>query len=102
MILLLLLYLKDILFIALCSNMYHGEHIYDNHLVLKFIPTIKTHKCLYDRTMINNSIKIHFHNQNYQAYLYESMSQVCVHQMYTHLSDLLCYITFVALFFLWS
>ena len=26
---------------------YRGEHIYDNHLVLKFIPTIKTNKCLY-------------------------------------------------------
>ena len=47
MILLLPLYLKDMLFIALFSNIYHGEHIYDNHLVLKFIPTIKTNKCLY-------------------------------------------------------
>ena len=35
--------------------------------------------------MVNNSIKIHSHNQNYQAYLYKSMSQVCVHQMYAHL-----------------
>ena len=46
MILLLPLYLKDMLFIALFSNIYRGEHIYDNHLVLKFIPTIKTKKCL--------------------------------------------------------
>ena len=43
--LLLPLYLKDMLFIALFSNIYQGEHIYDNHLVLKFIPTIN--KCLY-------------------------------------------------------
>ena len=35
--------------------------------------------------MVNNSIKIHSHNQNCQAYLYKSMSQMCVHQMYTHL-----------------
>ena len=39
MILLLPLYLNDMLFIALFSNIYRGEHIYDNHLVLKFIPT---------------------------------------------------------------
>ena len=30
-------------------------------------------------------LKIHSHNQNYQAYLYKSMSPVCVHQMYAHL-----------------
>ena len=47
MMLLLPLYLKDMIFIALFSNIYQGEHIYDNHLVLKFIPTIKTNKCLY-------------------------------------------------------
>ena len=47
MMLLLPLYLKDMLFIALFNNIYRGEHIYDNHLVLKFIPTIKTNKCLY-------------------------------------------------------
>ena len=86
MILLLPLYLKNMLFIALFSNIYQGVHIY-NHLILKFIPTIKTNKCLciYDWTMVNNSIKIHSHNQNYQAYLYKSMSQVCIHQMYAHL-----------------
>ena len=47
MMLLLLLYLKDMLFIALFSNIYGGEHFYENHLNLKFIPTIKTNKCLY-------------------------------------------------------
>ena len=41
------LYLKDMLFIALFSNIYQGEHIYDSYLVLKFIPTIKTNKCIY-------------------------------------------------------
>ena len=46
------------------------------------------------------SAKIHSHNQSYQAYLYKSMSQVCVQQMYAHLSDLLCYITCIVLFFL--
>ena len=35
------------LFIALFSNIYHGEHIYNNYLVLKFIPTIKTNKYLH-------------------------------------------------------
>ena len=47
--LLLPLYLKDMLFIALFINIYRGEHIkfYDNHLVLKFIPTIKNIKPTY-------------------------------------------------------
>ena len=47
MMLLLPLYLKDMLFIASFSNIYQGEHIYGNHLVLKFIPTIKTVKPTY-------------------------------------------------------
>ena len=51
MILVLPFYFKDMLFIALFSNIYQGEHIYDNHLVLKFIPTIKTNECLYIYTI---------------------------------------------------
>ena len=48
MMVLLQLYLKDTLFIALFSNIYLGEIISDNYSVLKFIPTIKTNKCLYN------------------------------------------------------
>ena len=48
MMVLLQLYLKDTLFIALFSNIYLGEIISDNHSVLKFFPTIKTNKYLYN------------------------------------------------------
>ena len=47
MMLLLPLYLKDMLFIALFCNIYQGEHIHDNHLVLKFIPTINAYIYIY-------------------------------------------------------
>ena len=75
------LYLKVMLFIALFNNIYRGEHIYDNHLVLKFIPTIKTYIYMIELWL---TIQLKFIS-TIKTFKLKSMSQVCVHQMYAHL-----------------